>query len=133
VIENGVSAMTAMRGQGEPAVPPGRGDCGQRLKHSDGPWLRAAGGAEGLAAHLGPVRHELAAAHEGLLAGAGRLTALAELAAVRESWERRIQAAQGECGSLAAKLRAVARTQGATNEAVRSSFTAMTPCGGDER
>ncbi|MFF9685639.1 hypothetical protein [Streptomyces sp. NPDC014623] len=133
MIENGVRAVTVVHGQSDPAVPPGGGACGQRLKHSVGPWLRAAGGAEGLVAHLGPVRHELATAHEGLLAGAGRLTALAELAAVRESWERRIQAAQGECGSLAAKLRAVARTQGATDETVRSSFAEMTPCGGDER
>ncbi|MEU5657427.1 hypothetical protein ABZ802_17635 [Streptomyces sp. NPDC047737] len=114
--------MTVVRRLSDLAGPSGGGDRGQGLKHSDGPWLRAAGGADELVAHLGPVRGELAAAHEGLLAGAGRLTALAELAAVRESWERRIQAAQGECGSLAGKLRAVARAQGATNEAVRSSF-----------
>ncbi|MFJ9057087.1 MULTISPECIES: hypothetical protein [unclassified Streptomyces] len=118
----------------DPAGPPSAGGRGPRLKHSDGPWLRAAGGAEELVAHLGPVRGELALAHAGLMAGAGRLTALAELAAVRESWERRIQAAQGECGSLAAKLRDVARTQGATNEAVRSSFAAVAvPRAGDER
>ncbi|MFC8230929.1 hypothetical protein [Streptomyces sp. NPDC057287] len=118
----------------DPAGPPGAGGQGPRLKHSDGPWLRAAGGAEELVAHLGPVRSELALAHAGLMAGAGRLTALAELAAVRESWERRIQAARGECGSLAAGLRAVARTQGATNEAVRSSFASVpVPRVGDEQ
>ncbi|MGW1818883.1 hypothetical protein ACWCQM_35645 [Streptomyces sp. NPDC002125] len=114
--------MAVVRRLSDLAGPPGGGDLGRGLKHSDGPWLRAAGGADELVAHLGPVRGELAAAHEGLAAGAGRLAALAELAAVRESWERRIQAAQGECGSLAGKLRAVARAQGATNEAVRSSF-----------
>ncbi|MFE4451848.1 hypothetical protein [Streptomyces sp. NPDC056796] len=83
--------------------------------------------------HLGPVRAELDLAHQGLMTGAGRLTALAELAAVRESWERRIQAAQGECGSLAAGLRDVARIQGATDEAVRSSFAPVSPCAGDAR
>jgi hypothetical protein len=117
------------------AGPSGGGDSGRRLKHSDGPWLRAAGGAEALVTHLGPVRSELALAHEGLMAGAGRLSALAELAAVRESWERRIKAAQGECGSLAGKLRDVARTQGETNEAVRSSFASLAVPAprGDER
>ncbi|WP_420709354.1 MULTISPECIES: hypothetical protein [unclassified Streptomyces] len=128
-----MSAVTVVRGLSDPAVLSGGGDCGQRLKHSDGPWLRAAGGADELVTQLGPVRGELGLAHQGLMAGAGRLTALAELAAVRESWERRIQAAQGECGSLAAKLRDVARTQGATNEAVRSSFAAVLPCEGDAR
>ncbi|MGW0788553.1 hypothetical protein ACWD04_09900 [Streptomyces sp. NPDC002911] len=117
--------MAVVRGLSDPAGPPSGGDRGPRLKHSDGPWLRAAGGAEELVTHLGPVRGELGRAHQGLMAGAGRLTALAELAAVRESWERRIQAAQGECGSLAAKLRDVARTQGATSEAVGSSFAAV--------
>ncbi|MFB8029960.1 hypothetical protein ACFQ6U_20985 [Streptomyces sp. NPDC056465] len=128
-----MSGVAAAGVADDPAGPPGTGDQGPRLKHSDGPWLRAAGGAEELVAHLGPVRSELALAHAGLMAGAGRLTALAELAAVRESWERRIKAAQDECGSLAATLRGVTRTQGATNEAVRSSFAAVTvPRAGDE-
>ncbi|MFE7749524.1 hypothetical protein [Streptomyces sp. NPDC057428] len=103
------------------------------LKHSDGPWLRAAGGADDLVAHLGPVRNELATAHEGLANMLGQLSALAELAAVRESWEKRIEAARGECGSLAGRLRAVAQVQGATNEAVRSSFARMSRPGGEER
>lgn len=102
---------------------PGSGGADSRtLKHSGGPWTRAAGGAEAMRTHLAPVRSELETAHEGLLAGAGDLTALAELGAVRASWERRIATAQGECASLAGRLRAVARAQGETNEAVRSSF-----------
>jgi len=129
-----VSGMVVVRGPSDPTEAPSGGGQGPRLKHDDGPWLRAAGGADELVTHLGPVRGELGVAHQGLMAGAGRLTALAELAAVRESWERRIQAAQSECGSLAAKLRDVARTQGATNEAVRSSFAAVTvPSAGDGR
>ncbi|MFD9873614.1 hypothetical protein [[Kitasatospora] papulosa] len=126
--------MTVVHGLGDGAAPTSGGDdCGRRLEHSDGPWLRAAGGADELRAHLAPVRQELGLAHQGLMSGAGRLAALAELAAVRESWERRIQAAQGECGSLADKLREAARIQGGTNEAVRSSFTAVRVCGEDER
>ncbi|MFF7360266.1 hypothetical protein [Streptomyces sp. NPDC008125] len=54
--------------------------------------------------------------------GAGDFAVLVELAAVRESWLRRVSTAQGECGSLAAKLRAVAREQGATDQAVRAGF-----------
>ncbi|WNI23418.1 hypothetical protein [Streptomyces sp. ITFR-16] len=98
---------------------------GDQLRHSDGVWLRAAGGAEGMGAHLGPVRTELATAHEGLLAGTAGLSALAELGSVRESWERRFECARMECGSLAGKLRAVARAQGETNETVKSSFAGV--------
>ncbi|MGP3638407.1 hypothetical protein ACTU45_34750 [Streptomyces sp. 24-1644] len=108
----------------------GGGGGSRALKHSDGPWTRAAGGAEAMRTHLAPVKSELAAAHEGLLVGAGDLTALAELGTVRESWERRIATAQGECASLAGKLRAVARAQGETNEAVRSSFAPVAGGGG---
>lgn len=72
--------------------------------------------------HLGPVRSELAAAHEGLMAGTAGLSALAELGSVRASWERRFETARHECGSLAGNLRAVARAQGDTNETVKSSF-----------
>ncbi|MFD3652232.1 hypothetical protein [Streptomyces sp. NPDC058620] len=112
------------------AGPRGGGGGSRALKHSDGPWTRAAGGAEAMGTHLAPVKSELAAAHEGLLVGAGDLTALAELGTVRESWERRIATAQGECASLAGKLRAVARAQGETNEAVRSSFAPVAGGGG---
>ncbi|MFF2409336.1 hypothetical protein [Streptomyces sp. NPDC058092] len=102
-------------------VGEGGGD-GDVLKHSDGAWLRAASGAEGMRTHLTPVKSELEAAHEGLLAGTAGLTALAELGAVRESWERRFEAARGECGALAGKLRAVVRDQGETDETVKASF-----------
>ncbi|MFC8724460.1 hypothetical protein [Streptomyces bacillaris] len=73
-------------------------------------------------AHLGPVRDELGRAHAGLMAGAGELSALAELGAVRASWERRIETARGECRSLAGKLRAVAATQSVVNESVKGAF-----------
>ncbi|MFE2256663.1 hypothetical protein ACFXA0_17890 [Streptomyces cyaneofuscatus] len=95
---------------------------GGDLKHSDGPWVRAAGGAEGLVAHFGPVKAELVRAHQGLTAGAGELSALAELGTVRASWERRIETARDECRSLAGKLRAVTATQSEVNEAVKGSF-----------
>ncbi|MFE9852317.1 hypothetical protein ACFYPN_26470 [Streptomyces sp. NPDC005576] len=95
-----------------------------RLRHGDGPWTRAAGDAEALHTHLGTARSELVKSHEGLLTGegAGNFAVLAELAAVRESWVRRVSTAQGECGSLAGTLRAVSREQRTTDEAVRDGF-----------
>ncbi|MFI8001532.1 hypothetical protein [Streptomyces sp. NPDC086010] len=125
--------MAAVESLRELAGPRGEGDPGGVLKHSDGPWLRAARGADELVAHLGPVPGELAIAHEGLAHGAGELSALAELAAVRDSWERRIRLARDECGSLAGKLRAVARAQGSTDEAVRASFAPQARHGGEHR
>ncbi|MEV6165129.1 hypothetical protein AB0L71_25040 [Streptomyces sp. NPDC052052] len=103
---------------------------GDVLKHSDGAWLRAAGGAEAMCTHLGPVRSELEIAHEGLNAGTDGLTALAELGPVRASWERRFEAARAECGALAGKLRAVVRLQGGTDEAVKASLVSVA-CGGE--
>ncbi|POG44375.1 hypothetical protein BV881_26595 [Streptomyces sp. ZL-24] len=113
---------------GEEGAGGGRG--GGDLEHSDGPWLRAAGSTEGLVAHLGPVRAELGRAHAGLMAGAGELSALAELGAVRASWERRIETARDECRSLAGKLRAVAATQSAVNETVKGAFDGVRVAGG---
>ncbi|MEU0357902.1 hypothetical protein [Streptomyces cyaneofuscatus] len=102
---------------------------GGDLKHSDGPWVRAAGGAEGLVAHFGPVKAELGRAHQGLAAGAGELSALAELGTVRASWERRIETARDECRSLAGKLRAVTVTQSEVNEAVKGAFDGVRVAG----
>lgn len=110
-IRNGVSGVTGVRRLRDLAGPAG-GDDRAVLRHSDGPWVRAADGAEALRTHLGPVPAELAAAHKGLTAGPGALSALAELGTVRASWERRFAAAQGECASLTGAFRAVARTLG---------------------
>ncbi|MFJ1799985.1 hypothetical protein [Streptomyces sp. NPDC088180] len=70
---------------GATAEPAGAAEGGD-LRHSGGPWLRAAGAADQLVTHLGPVKGELEAAHRGLVAGA-----LDALGAVRASWERRIK------------------------------------------
>ncbi|MXG24123.1 hypothetical protein [Streptomyces sp. YIM 132580] len=112
---------------GEPEGSGGGG--GGDLKHSDGPWLRAAGGAEGLVVHLGPVKAELGRAHQDLAAGAGELSALAELGTVRASWERRIETARDECRSLTGKLRAVAATQSEVNETVKGAFDGVKVAG----
>ncbi|MEV5580566.1 hypothetical protein AB0L39_18630 [Streptomyces parvus] len=107
---------------------------GGDLRHSRGPWLRAAAGADQLATLLGPVKGELEVAHQGLTAGAGALSALAELGTVRASWERRIEEARKECGSLGGKMRAVVQGQTQADEAVKSGFDGVrTPSVGGAR
>ncbi|SCD70512.1 hypothetical protein GA0115253_1014546 [Streptomyces sp. Termitarium-T10T-6] len=107
---------------------------GGDLRHSRGPWLRAAAGADQLVTLLGPVKGELEVAHQGLTAGAGALSALAELGTVRASWERRIEEARKECGSLGGKMRAVVQGQTRANEAVKSGFDGVkTPSVGGAR
>ncbi|MGW3334691.1 hypothetical protein ACWDF9_29575 [Streptomyces rubiginosohelvolus] len=113
-----VGAWAGPAGAAGSAGTAGGGD----LRHSRGPWLRAAGGADQLVTLLGPVKGELDVAHQGVTAGAGALSALAELGAVRASWERRFDDARQECGSLGGKMRAVVRGQTQANEAVRSGF-----------
>ncbi|MFF2526691.1 hypothetical protein [Streptomyces liangshanensis] len=92
------------------------------VRHSAGPWSRAAGAAEALRTHLGQVRPELASAHAGLAGGTEGLAVADVLRTVRTSWERRIDAAAGECGSLAGSLRAVAKDLGESDAAVRSAL-----------
>ncbi|MEU3184728.1 hypothetical protein ABZ707_11005 [Streptomyces sp. NPDC006923] len=97
---------------------------GGGLKHSGGAWTRAAEAAESLCTHMGHIRGEFAAAHEGLAAGAEGLRAAEVLRTVRMSWERRIEAATRECASLAGKMRTVVKEQGENEGAIRASFTA---------
>ncbi|MFI2085113.1 hypothetical protein ACH43Y_32710 [Streptomyces rubiginosohelvolus] len=125
-----VAAWAGPAGAAGSAGAAGGGD----LRHSRGPWLRAAGGADQLVTLLGPVKGELDVAHQGVTAGAGALSALAELGAVRASWERRFEDARKECGSLGGKMRAVVRGQTQANEAVKSGFDGVrTPSVGGAR
>jgi len=101
---------------------PAPGPSGGGLKHSDGPWTGAAGVAETLRAHLAQVKSEFAAAHEGVAGGGQGLSVIAVLSTVRTSWERRIETAADECGSLAGGLRAVAREQGGNDAAIRAAL-----------
>ncbi len=144
--ENGVSGVGGVTVAGQPdgdrervgawAGPAGAAGSagGGDLRHSRGPWLRAAGGADQLVTLLGPVKGELDVAHQGVTAGAGALSALAELGAVRTSWERRFEDARKECGSLGGKMRAVVQGQAQANEAVKSGFDGVrTPSVGGAR
>ncbi|WP_202534348.1 hypothetical protein [Streptomyces sp. SID3212] len=98
---------------------------GADVRHSAGPWTRAAGAAEALRTHLGQVRPEFAAAHAGLAGGTEGLAVADVLRTVRTSWERRIDTAAGECGSLAGSLRAVAKDLGESDAAVRVALAGV--------
>ncbi|MGW3304380.1 hypothetical protein [Streptomyces rubiginosohelvolus] len=125
-----VGASAGPAGAAGSAGAGGGGD----LRHSRGPWLRAAGGADQLVTLLGPVKSELEVAHQGVTAGAGALSALAELGAVRASWERRFEDARMESGSLGGKMRAVVQGQTQANEAVKNGFEGVkTPSVGGAR
>ncbi|WP_063759210.1 hypothetical protein [Streptomyces scopuliridis] len=103
---------------------------GAGLRHSGGPWIRAAEAAEGLRTQMGQVRAEFAAAHEGLAAGTEGLDVAAVLRTARMSWERRIETAMGECASLAEQLRAVAEDLGETDEVIAATFAKVAGGGG---
>lgn len=71
------------------------------------------------------LKAEFETAHEGVADCGDGLSALAVLGTVRTSWERRIEAARDECASLAGRLRAVAKTQGEHDAAVRSGLAGV--------
>ncbi|MFJ7997247.1 hypothetical protein ACIQ7D_08865 [Streptomyces sp. NPDC096310] len=95
------------------------------LRHSDGPWTRAAGVAEELRTSITAAKSRLTSAHEGSATGTEGLTAMGTLKSVLISWEERLKSVQDECGSLAPKLRLVAQGQGEREVTVKSSFAGL--------
>jgi hypothetical protein len=112
----GGSGTVAGRGAAPGSAP------GGRLRHSEDPWSRAAAAADELSAHLGGVKPDFAAAHEGLATATDGLGATRVLAAVRGSWEVRIATAADECGDVAQAMRAAVRDQGAREAATGAAF-----------
>ncbi|MFC9425307.1 hypothetical protein [Streptomyces sp. NPDC056987] len=95
------------------------------LRHSDGPWTKAAGVAEELRIRVTSAKSRLTSAHEGAAAGTEGLASTGTLNSVLTSWEERLKAVQDECASLAPKLRLVAQGQGERNTEVKSSFAGL--------
>ena len=126
--------MAVVHGLSDPAGPPSGGGCGPRLKHSDGPWLLAAGGAAELAAQLAPVRGRVGAGASGAhgggrpayrARGAGGRTGV--LGAAVPGGTGRVR----KPGGQAAGRRAYAgRHERGRQGVLRRGGT---PCGGDER
>ncbi|MER7515282.1 hypothetical protein [Streptomyces sp. NPDC126499] len=92
------------------------------LRHSGGPWTKAAASAEALTTSMGIARSRLTSAHDGVAAGTAGLTSAATLRTVLTSWEERIGTVRDECDSLAPALRRVAKEQGEQDTAVKAAF-----------
>ncbi|MEU8539206.1 hypothetical protein AB0C52_04265 [Streptomyces sp. NPDC048717] len=102
------------------------------LRHSAGPWLKAAGVAESLQAGMGAAKGRLTTAHDGVSGALRGLACAAALKAVLASWEERIGAVGDECGALAPALRGVAEEQRERDVRVKSSLDALSPRGPGE-
>ncbi|MET9436214.1 hypothetical protein [Streptomyces sp. NPDC006551] len=111
----------------------GGGGGGEDLRHSGGPWTGAAGVAEALHTSTVAAKNRLTTAHEGVAAANDGLASVGVLRSVLTSWEERLSAVKDECGSLAPKLRLVAKAQGEQEAKVKSSFQGMDAASGDEK
>ncbi|MFG3004012.1 amino acid ABC transporter permease [Streptomyces calvus] len=103
------------------------------LRHSGGPWTRAAGTAGDLRISTESTNKNLLSGHAGVSKGAEGLASLEVLKSVLTSWERRLEAVRDECESLEPKLRAVAKEMGEREGAIAASVRAVSvPTGGRE-
>ncbi|APU44571.1 hypothetical protein BSL84_21290 [Streptomyces sp. TN58] len=107
------------------AAPSGGGGGDGDLAHSGGPWTKASVAAGELRVTTAEGLGKMAAAHEGIAAGTAGLGATAALAAVRESWERRVSAIRDECGSVQGALLNVAREIGEVDENNKVAFSQL--------
>jgi hypothetical protein len=102
------------------------------LRHSHGPWSRAAGAADDLRISTDATRKNLQSSHTGVLSGAAGLASLAALKTVLTSWETRLDAVRDECESLEPKLRAVAKDMGESDSEVAAKARAVRVAEGGE-
>ncbi|MFF6997707.1 amino acid ABC transporter permease [Streptomyces sp. NPDC008313] len=96
---------------GSTGSPTGGGGVGT-LKHSHGPWTRAATAADDLRTSTGKSKTDLSSSHDGVGTGVEGLASLGALRVVLASWERRLGDVRDECDALGPKLRDVARDLG---------------------
>ncbi|MEU9083477.1 hypothetical protein [Streptomyces sp. NPDC048357] len=97
--------MTELPGKSEP-------DLIGALEVSRGPWTTASHTSGQLARGITDDLSHLAAAHEGLTAGAVGLSAVTALSSVRFSWEERLKTIGQECTDLVDILWLAAAQQG---------------------
>ncbi|MFJ9829125.1 hypothetical protein ACIRSU_32835 [Streptomyces sp. NPDC101160] len=95
------------------------------LRHSAGPWTKAAGVAESLSTSMATARSRLTSAHQGVAAGTVGLASVGTLKTVLTSWEERLAAVKDECGSLGPALRRVAKEQGEQDVSVKAAFSGV--------
>ncbi|MFK0023495.1 amino acid ABC transporter permease [Streptomyces sp. NPDC090798] len=103
----------------------GTGGGSGTLRHSNGPWSRAAGTADDLRISTQSTKNGLQSSHTGVPNGAAGLASLSALTTVLTSWEKRLESVRDECESLEPKLRAVARDLGEVDGAVAAKARAV--------
>ncbi|MFE4547985.1 amino acid ABC transporter permease [Streptomyces sp. NPDC056785] len=95
------------------------------LRHSSGPWNRAASTADALRISARSTTASLRSSHTGVSAGPGGLAGLGVLKTVLGSWEKRLEAVRDECDALEPELRAVARDLGEVDRGVAAGVRAV--------
>ncbi|MFI2510031.1 amino acid ABC transporter permease [Streptomyces sp. NPDC018972] len=130
-----LNQLPADQGGGTSTGEPKTGTAGGSgtLRHSGGPWTRAAGAADDLRISTESTKKNLQSGHAGVSKGAEGLASLEVLRTVLTSWEKRLEAVRGECESLEPKLRAVAKEMGERDGAIAAEVRAVgVPTGGRE-
>ncbi|GAA5068783.1 amino acid ABC transporter permease [Streptomyces similanensis] len=89
-----------------------------RIRHTHGPWTRAAAVADDLDTSTAKSKADLALSHGGVAGSLGGLASLTALKAVLASWEKRLGAVRDECGALEPELRQVVVDMGEADQAV---------------
>ncbi|MGW3090398.1 amino acid ABC transporter permease [Streptomyces sp. NPDC001108] len=110
--------------------PPGGGGDGggATLRHTRGPWTKAAATADELQTRTITAGTDLRGAHDGTADGLAGLSCRRTLGTVLTSWDERLGRVRDECGSLEPKLRRVAVELGeADAEAGRSVGAVVVP------
>ena len=99
------------------------------LRHSGGPWTRAAGTAEDLQTSTGKSKADLSTAHDGVVSAGEGLASLGALMSVLASWKKRLGHVRNECDALEPKLRQVAKDMGEVDARVGAKAEAVTVAG----
>jgi hypothetical protein len=106
-------------------VPAGGGSGTGRLRHTHGPWTRAATVADDLHTSTVKSKADLGLAHDDMAGSLAGLASLVTVKAVLASWEKRLGAVRDECSTLGPKLRQVAVDMGEVDQAVRTKAGAV--------
>lgn len=105
--------LNELQTDGSEGGTPNSGSSGTgTLKHSGGPWTRAAKTADDLESSTTRSRTDLHSTHGGVASGLEGLASMSTLKSVLASWEKRLGRVREECDALQPKLRQVAVDMG---------------------
>ncbi|MET7358032.1 amino acid ABC transporter permease [Streptomyces sp. NPDC005562] len=117
--------INSLQGEGGYAEPSGGGGGTGTLKHSGGPWTKAASTADDLQTSTITARVDLRSAHDGTGGGLVGLSSSGALKAVLTSWNDRLGRVREECGALEPMLRQVAVDLGEVDAEVGNKAKAV--------